>query len=89
MVSRIRPISDLRNCFTEVSDQCHRTGEPVFVTRKGKGDLVVMSQAAYERLLGRLEVYSKLATAEAERAAGDRGITHEEMIRRLRARAAR
>ena len=85
---RIRPISDLRNRFVEVSKECHRTGEPVFVTRNGRGDLVVMSQAAYDRLLARLELYAKLGEAEVERAGGDRGIIHDEMVRRLRGRAA-
>ncbi len=50
----IRPISDLRNRFSEISDLCHHTGEPVFVTRRGQGDLVVMSQAAYDTLIARL-----------------------------------
>lgn len=83
---KIRPISDLRNRFTAVSDECHRSGEPVFVTRKGKGDLVVMSQAAYDALSARLELYAKLGEAEVARARGDRGIPHAEMMRRLRAR---
>ncbi len=88
-MDNIRPISDLRNRFTEVSEQCHRTGEPVYITRKGRGDLVVMSQAAYERLMARLLLYSKLGEAEVARAAGDEGISHEEMMRRLTDRVAR
>jgi len=43
----IRPISDLRNHAHEISDLCHEEREPVFITRNGKGDMVVMSQAHY------------------------------------------
>jgi prevent-host-death family protein len=46
----IRPISDLRNRANEISDLCHKEDQPVFITKNGKGDLVVMSQVYYERL---------------------------------------
>ncbi len=39
----IRPISDLRNSANEISDFCRSTGEPVFITRNGTGDMVVLS----------------------------------------------
>ena len=81
----IRPISDLRNRSSEISELCHREDQPVFITRKGKGDLVVMSQAHYERLHSLLELYQKLGEAEALDAAGGQGITHREMIGRLKA----
>ena len=79
----IRPISDLRNHADEISELCHRLGEPVFITKNGKGDLVVMSQAAYERVQSRLELYGKLDEAEADAAGGDRGISHKEMMAAL------
>ncbi len=46
----IRNISDLRNRATEISELCHEEDQPVFITRNGRGDMVVMSQAHYERL---------------------------------------
>jgi len=52
----IRPISDLRNKASEIEEICHESGEPVFITKNGKGDLVVMSLAAYERDQARLEL---------------------------------
>ncbi len=54
----IRPSADLRNSYNEISDFCHSFSEPVFITKNGKGDLAVMSIEAYERLQGKLELYS-------------------------------
>lgn len=62
----IRPISDLRNHVNEISDFCRRTGEPVYLTRNGICDMVIMSIEAYERL----DLYGKLAVAEQEIAGG-------------------
>jgi prevent-host-death family protein len=50
----IKPISDLRNRAKEISAICHRNDEPVFITRNGEGDLVVLSQAHCERLQAKL-----------------------------------
>jgi prevent-host-death family protein len=50
----IRPISDLRNKSAEIEEICRDTGGPVFITKNGEGDLVVMSLAAYERDQARL-----------------------------------
>jgi prevent-host-death family protein len=82
----IKPISDMRNRAKEISRLCHETDEPVFITRNGHGDLVVMSQAHYERLRAQIEIYEKLGAADAEAARGLKGIGHKEMFRRLRAR---
>ncbi len=46
----IRPISELRNRAMEISKICHTENQPVFITRNGKGDMVVMSQAHYEQI---------------------------------------
>jgi len=80
----IRPISDLRNRSTEISELCHSEDQPIFITKKGKGNLVVMSQAHYERLHSLLEIYQKLGEAEALDAAGEQGITHREIVKRLK-----
>ena len=82
----IRPISDLRNRANEISEICHSADEPVFITKNGQGDLVVMSQAHYERLNSLLELYQKLGEAEALDAAGEKGITHHEMMQRIKQR---
>lgn len=56
----IRSSADLRNSYNEISTFCHEYGEPVFITKNGKGDLAVMSIETYERLLGRFELYGLL-----------------------------
>ena len=80
----IRPISDLRNKAHEISRICHESGDPVFITKNGEGDLVVMSLAAYERDQARLELYRLLEEAETDVQAGDRGISVQAMRKRLR-----
>jgi prevent-host-death family protein len=82
-MARIRPISDLRNKANEISDLCHETGEPVFITKNGKDDLVVMSMATYEREQARMELYGLLDEAEADVRDGDKGIGVAAMRRRL------
>ena len=49
-MAMIRPSSDLRNHYNEISEFCHKTNEPVYITKNGAGDLVVLSNAEYERL---------------------------------------
>jgi prevent-host-death family protein len=52
----IRPSSDLRNNYNEISDFCHKYAEPVYLTKNGKGDLAVMSIETYEKLVGKYEL---------------------------------
>ena len=60
MMPTIRSSADLRNHYNEISSFCHQYGEPVFITKNGKGDLAVLSIEAYEQLLGRFELYGLL-----------------------------
>jgi prevent-host-death family protein len=60
VMATIRPSSDLRNKYNEISEFCHKYNEPVFITKNGTGDLVVMSNAEYERLSGKQELYRLL-----------------------------
>lgn len=80
----IRPISDLRNRAHEISELCHQTGEPVFITKSGRDDLVVMSVAAWEREQSRLALYGLLDEAAEEVRRGDRGIGVKALRSRLR-----
>ncbi len=56
----IRPSSDLRNKYNEISDYCHKTNNPVFLTKNGSGDLVVMSIERYELLTAKEELYREI-----------------------------
>lgn len=69
----IRPISDLRNSANEISDFCRQTREPVYITRNGTGDMVVMNIDEFERQQALIDLYGKLAVAEQEIAAGSEG----------------
>lgn len=80
---KIRPVSDLRNKFNEISEICHDFEEPVFITKQGKEDLVVMSHSLYEMIMNKLNLYKRLGEAELLDIQGDTGITHTEMIARL------
>lgn len=73
----IRPIKDLRNT-TEISELCHRTNEPVFITKNGYGDLVVMSMDTYKREIGRSELYKKLARPKLKSTAGNPFLTRNQ-----------
>lgn len=65
-MNTIRPVSDLRNNFAEISQTVHETQQPVFLTKNGFGDMVVLSMEAYENLQFESEVYLKLKDAERE-----------------------
>ncbi|QEN03356.1 type II toxin-antitoxin system Phd/YefM family antitoxin [Thiospirochaeta perfilievii] len=62
---QIIPIKDLRNT-TEISRKCHETNEPIFVTKNGYGDMVLMSMATYERDIARTELLYKIAEGEED-----------------------
>lgn len=60
---QIRPITDLRNT-TEISALCHAKREPLFITKNGYGDLVVMSIEMYEEMLDAARVDAAIHAAE-------------------------
>ncbi|HOE88956.1 MAG: hypothetical protein BWY50_00549 [Spirochaetes bacterium ADurb.Bin315] len=66
----IRPSSDLRNNYNEISEFCQQYTEPLFITKNGKGDLVVMSIETYELLTGKMELYNLLDEGLKARDAG-------------------
>ncbi len=62
---QIRPITDLRNT-NEISNLCHENNEPIFITKNGYGDLVVMSVQAYESMLDERDIDREIALSEME-----------------------
>jgi prevent-host-death family protein len=83
---KIVPISDLRNNISEISSICHQDAEPVYVTKNGKGDLVVTSMRYFERMQAQLDLYDKLAVAEAELVNGVATIPHDEVMKEIRSK---
>lgn len=65
-MNTIRPVSDLRNRFADIFQTVHETAQPVFLTKNGYGDMVVMSMEAYENLQFESQVYLKFQEAERE-----------------------
>lgn len=80
---QIRPVSDLRNKFTDI-EKAVGMGEPVFLTKNGYGTMVVMSLEAYDKLTDPVE----RALDEADRLAedSDERMTHEEVFQAIRSR---
>jgi PHD/YefM family antitoxin component YafN of YafNO toxin-antitoxin module len=68
----------------EIARFCHESGEPVFITKNGVSDLVVISAAAYERDQARLKLYELLDAAEEDARRGDRGVTVKRLAAILR-----
>ncbi|MFZ5596169.1 MAG: type II toxin-antitoxin system Phd/YefM family antitoxin [Bacillota bacterium] len=81
---QIRPVSDLRNNFADISKFVHETSEPVFLTKNGYGDMVVMSFEAYEKLQFESEVYFKLKEAEMQAKQTNQRFSHKEIFDNLR-----
>ena len=67
----IRPSAYLRNNYNEISEFCHETMKPVFITKNGHGDLAVMSIEAYEKFCGRYELYHLLDESLEDEKAGN------------------
>ena len=80
----IKPISDLRNNTNEISELCHHSQEPIFITKNGVGDMVVMSIETYERQQTIIDLYIKLAEAEEEIANGAEGEDFFEFAQQMR-----
>ena len=64
-MTQIIPIKEFKNT-NGISEMCNSTDKPIFVTKNGYGDLVVMSIKTYEERLGKLELYEQLAVSEAQ-----------------------
>lgn len=76
----IRPVSDLRNNFKEISALVHETQQPVFLTKKGFGDMVVMSMETYEKRQFESEIYLKLLEAERNELINPKRYTLEDVM---------
>ena len=64
MQTLIKPSAAIRQNYTEIANLCKETGEPVFLTKNGEGDLVVMDIAVYDQREKQLELREKLVEIE-------------------------
>ncbi len=62
---QIIPIKDLKNT-SEISERCHKSDEPIYVTKNGYGDMVIMSMEIYERTMRLLSVYKDIELSEKQ-----------------------
>lgn len=81
----IKPSTALRNEYGTISDLAHKEDAPIYITKNGEGDLVVMSIEAFERREEILRLRAKLAAAEQSRLSGQPAISMEESRKRLEA----
>jgi prevent-host-death family protein len=82
----IKSISSMRHRTREIASICRTKDEPVYLTTNGEGDLVVMTIDHYERLKAQVDLFEKLGVAQAQSARGKKGLTHRQMMTRLRRR---
>ena len=66
---QIIPIKDLKNT-SEISDMCHRAEEPIYITKNGYGDMVIMSMEIYESAMKQLAMYRDIEISEKQIEAG-------------------
>ncbi len=85
-MSEIRPVSDLRNNFAEISRTVHETREPVILTKNGYGDMVVMSYEEYQNIQYDMMVMRELRTAELESENTTERFTHDKVLSDIRDR---
>ena len=85
-MSQIRPVSDLRNSFADISRTVHETGKPVILTKNGYGDMVVMSYEVYQTIQYEMDVTRELRAAELEAEAKAERFTHEDVMAGIRAK---
>ena len=83
-MAQIIPIRDLKNT-SAISEMCNTTREPIFVTKNGYGDMVIMNMDVYNQTMARLFVYDKLKESEDELKNGAQGTPATEFMANLRA----
>ena len=75
----IRPSATIRQNYNEISNLCKETGEPVYLTKNGEGDLVVMDIEAFAKREKMLSLREKLLAVEENRHAGTKGYSADEV----------
>ena len=80
----IRPSAAIRQNYNEIADLCRETAEPVFLTKNGEGDLVVMDIETYNRREKMLKLREELLSVEEDRMRGSEGYSIDEVTSMMR-----
>ena len=80
----IRPSAAIHQNYNEIADLCRRTAEPIFLTKNGEGDLVVMDIETYNRREKMLRLREELLSVEEDRLHGSRGYSVDEVAAMMR-----
>ncbi|MHA6482793.1 type II toxin-antitoxin system Phd/YefM family antitoxin [Paenibacillus sp. strain BS8-2] len=75
----IKPSASIRQNYNEIADLCKTTGEPVYLTKNGEGDLVVMDIEAFSRREKMLKLREELMAVQEDRLSGRAGVTLDEL----------
>lgn len=86
MSTYIKPSAAIRQNYNEIANLCKETGEPVYLTKNGEGDLVVMDIVSFDQRTKRLELREKLLEIAEQRSNGIKGIPPKEISSKLRER---
>lgn len=80
---QIKPSADIRRDYNGIADLCKETGEPVYLTKNGTGDTVIMDIDSFRRREQMLKLREELLAVEESRLAGRVGLTPDELDDRL------
>ena len=80
----IRPSAAIRQNYNDIADMCRKTAEPIFLTKNGEGDLVVMDIETYNRREKMLKLREELLAVEEDRMRGSKGYSVDEVAAMMR-----
>ncbi len=83
MIMNIKPSANIRQNYNEIAELCKKTGEPVYLTKNGEGDLVVMDMVSFSKREKMLKLREELISVEEERLAGVQDFSIDEIERDL------
>lgn len=81
---KIKPSAAIRKNYNEISELCKRSGEPVYLTKNGEGDLVVMDIEAFARRESMLRLRENLLVSEEGRVKGEKGYSIDEVSKMMK-----